>query len=139
MSLAQQNKLLFVAAQNSNVVTVLARDTLEVLAEVPVPGAHGAAMAPNGKTFYTTNITGGGVDGLFAIDTKTFAILGSTDTPFAVPHNIVVTKNDRLFVTHSGATADKVSVYTVTTPQPAPVLIGEVTVGLNPFGLAYVP
>jgi hypothetical protein len=51
----------------------------------------------------------------------------------------VVTKNNKLFVTHSGATADKVTVYDVTTSDPVPDLRGEVTVGLNPFGIAYVP
>ncbi len=139
VALTQQNKLLYVAAQNSNVVTVLQRDTLEVVAELPVPGAHGAAMARNGKTFYTTNLPGGGTNGLYAIDTMTNTILGTTDTPFPVPHNIVVTKNDKLFVTHSGAAADKVTVYAVSTPDPVPDLIGDITLGLNPFGLAYVP
>lgn len=139
VSLTQQNKLLYVAAQNSNVVTVLDRDTLEVVTELSVPGAHGAGMARNGKTFYTTNLPGGGVDGIYAIDTKTNTILGSTDTPFPVPHNIVLTKNDQLFVTHSGGSADKVTVYAVSTPNPVPELTGDITVGLNPFGLAFVP
>jgi DNA-binding beta-propeller fold protein YncE len=96
-------------------------------------------MTLNGKVFYTTNLTGGGTDGLFVIDTNTNTILGTTDTPFAVPHNIVVTKNDKLFLTHSGGASDKVTIYDVSTSQPIPVLAGEVTVGLNRFGLAYVP
>ena len=139
LSVTHHNQLLYVAAQNSNVVAVLDRDTLAVMAELSVPGAHGAAMARNGKTFYTTNLPGGGSDGLFAIDTKTTTILGSTDTPYPVPHNIVVTKNDKLFVTHSGGASDKVTVYAVSTASPVPTLIGEVIVELNPFGLAYVP
>jgi hypothetical protein len=96
-------------------------------------------MTPNGKVFYTTNLTGGGTDGLFAVDTVTNTVIGSADTPFAVPHNIVVTNNDKLFLTHSGGTSDKVTIYTVTTNKPIPVLAGEVTVGLNPFGIGYVP
>ena len=96
-------------------------------------------MTPNGKVFYTTNLPGGGSDGLFAIDTNTNTILGSADTPYMVPHNVVVTKNNKLFLTHSGGTADKVTIYEVTADDPIPSLIGEVTVGLNPFGLAYVP
>ena len=139
VSLTQRNKLIYVPAQNSDAVTVLARDTLSLVAEVVVPGAHGAAMTPNGKVFYTTNLPGGGTDGLFAIDTKTNTVIGSADTPFPVPHNLVVAKNDKLFLTHSGGMSDKVSIYDVTTPSPVPVLRGTVTVGLNPFGIAYVP
>ena len=139
VSLTQRNGLIYVAAQNSNVVTVLDRTTLELVTELAVPGAHGAGMTPNGKVFYTTNLPGGGTDGLFAIDIGTNTVIGSADTPYAVPHNIVVTKNDKLFLTHSGATSDTVTIYDVTTNNPIPEYRGEVMVGLNPFGLAYVP
>ena len=61
------------------------------------------------------------------------------DAPFAVPHNIALTPDgSKLYVTHSGATADKVSVYTVGA-DGVPVFSTDVTVGLNPFGLAWVP
>lgn len=138
VSLTKRNDLIYVPAQNSDIVSVFNRDTLELVTELAIPGAHGAGMTPNGKVFYTSNLPGGGTDGLFAIDTNTNAILGSSDTPYPVPHNIVVTKNDKLFLTHSGA-SDKVTIYAVSTDEPIPALIGEVTVGLNPFGLAYVP
>lgn len=139
VSLNSRSKLIYVPAQNSNVVSVFNRFTLELVTELTVPGAHGAAMSPNGKVFYTTNLPDGGTDGLFAIDTKTNTVLGSADTPYAVPHNVVVSKNNKLFLTHSGGTSDKVTIYEVSTHDPVPTLIGEVTVGLNPFGLAYVP
>ena len=138
VSLTQNNKLIYVPAQNSNRVSVLNRNTLELVEEIAVPGAHGAGMSPNGQVFYTTNLPGGGTEGLFAIDTKTNAVIGSADSPYAVPHNIVVTGNEKLFLTHSGP-SDKVTVYTVSVATPIPLLIGEVTVGKNPFGLAYVP
>ncbi len=139
VSLTKKNDLIYVPAQNSNVVSVFNRDTLEPVSELMIPGAHGAGMTPSGKVLYTTNLPGGGTNGLFAIETDTNTILGSSDTPFAVPHNIVVTKNDKLFLTHSGANSDKVTVYAVSKDEPIPTLIGELTVGLNPFGLAYVP
>ncbi|MCO5189677.1 MAG: beta-propeller fold lactonase family protein [Anaerolineae bacterium] len=139
VSLTQSNKYLYVPAQNSNMVTVLNRYTMEPVTDITVPGAHGAGMAPNGKVFYTTNISGGGTDGLFAIGTKSNTILGTADTPYSTPHNIVVTKNKTLFLTHSEPTLDKVTIYDVSTSSPVPMYIGEVTVGLNPFGLAYVP
>jgi DNA-binding beta-propeller fold protein YncE len=138
VSLTQNNELIYVPAQGSSLVSVLNRNTLEVVEEIAIPGAHGAWMSPNGQVFYTTNLTGGGPDGLFAIDTKTNAAIGSADTPYPVPHNIVVTRNKKLFLTHSGP-QDKVSIYAVSVANPIPTLIDEVTVGLNPFGLAYVP
>ena len=60
-------------------------------------------------------------------------------TPFAVPHNIALANNDKaLYVTHSGGAADKVTVYRMIGADPAPQFVTEITVGLNPFGLAYV-
>jgi YVTN family beta-propeller protein len=141
LSLARQHNRLYVPSQDSNMVIVFNRFTLEEIARIDVPGAHGAGMSPNGRVFYTTNLSGGGTDGLFAIDTQANTLIGEpVDTPYPVPHNIALTRNGRkLFVTHSGATADKVTIYTVSEQNPEPVLAGEVTVGLNPFGLAFVP
>ena len=97
-------------------------------------------MARNGKFFYTTNLPGGGTDGLFTINTKTNTVIGDpVDTDYPIPHNIALTPVLRkLYVTHSGGTADKVTVYTVSIHHPIPVASGEVTVGTNPFGLAFV-
>ena len=44
----------------------------------------------------------------------------------------------KLYITHSGAN-DKVTIYQRSHGQPVPAYVGEVTVGDNPFGLAYVP
>lgn len=139
VSVTPSSRNLWVPAQNNDVVQLLDLRTLELVGEIAIPGAHGAAMSPNGRVFYTTNLPGGGVDGLWAIDTRTGEVLGSADTAYAVPHNIAVTRGNRLFLTHSGATSDTVTVYSVSATNPVPQPIGEVTVGLNPFGLAYVP
>ena len=89
---------------------------------------------------YTTDIAGGGADGLVAISTLLNTVIGIADTPFPVPHNIVLTPDGRkIYVTHSGATADKVSVYRVSFFDPDPTLVTTVDAGLNPFGLAFVP
>ncbi len=45
----------------------------------------------------------------------------------------------KLVLTHSGAESDKATIYTTSGANPVPVHSGEVTVGLNPFGLAFVP
>jgi DNA-binding beta-propeller fold protein YncE len=138
VSLTRRSKNLFVPCQNSNAVYILNRFNMQVKNIVNVPGAHGAGMPFDGKTFYTTNISGGGVDGLFALNTKNANILGSTDTPYPVPHNVALTHNGKkLYVTHSGGTSDRVTVYTIKKNNRIPVYTGEITVGLNPFGLAF--
>ena len=140
VSLTKHNDLLYVPCQNSDVVLVFKRDTLDPVTEIQVPGAHGAGMTRNGKVFYTTNLPGGGTDAIFAIDTSTNTVIGeAVDTPYPVPHNLALTPNGhKLYVTHSGGTADKVTIYTQSQNDPTPVFSGEVTVGLNPFGLAYI-
>jgi YVTN family beta-propeller protein len=141
LSLSNRGRALYVPAQNSNIVSVLDRNTLEPITEIAVPGAHGAGMRVDGKFFYTTNLPGGGAGGLVTINTRTNEVLGlPLNTPYPVPHNIALTtRGEKIYVTHSGPTAEKVSVYTASKEDPLPVLLGEVTVGLNPFGLAFVP
>lgn len=139
VSLTSHNNFLYVPAQESDLISVFDRRNLTLVDEITVPGAHGAGMPLHGQVFYTTNLPGGGTDGLFAIELRTHEILGSVDTPYAAPHNIALTPaGDRLYVTHSGGTSDKVSIYEIGSDH-VPVLVGEVTVALNPFGLSYVP
>ena len=111
------------------------------ITNIDIPGAHGAGMARDGQVFYTTNLPGGGAQGLFAIDLATNTVIGpATDTPYPVPHNIALTPDSRmLFLTHSGPIANKVTFYTASQDNPQPSFAGEVTVGRNPFGLSYVP
>ena len=131
---------LYVPCQNSDQVLVFHPRSLELVDEVMVPGAHGAAMASNGKRFYTTNLPGGGTGALYTIKTRSNEVLGApVDTPYAVPHNLALTPNGRmLFVTHSGGTSDKVTAYRLVGRNKTPQFVGEVSVGLNPFGLGYV-
>ena len=98
-------------------------------------------MSPDGRHFYTANLPGGGTDALFTIDTRRNAVVGdAVDSPYPVPHNIALNRSGRLlYLTHSGAAADKVTIYRVTGAGRHIAYDSEVTVGLNPFGLAYVP
>ncbi len=141
LSLTGRNDLLYVPSQGNNAVYILNRYTMEQVKVLDIPGAHGAGMTNSGKYFYTTNLPGGGADAIFTIETKNNTIVGDpVDSPYAVPHNIALTPfPDKLYLTHSGATSDKVTYYEVRGNDPTPVLAGEVTVGLNPFGLSYVP
>ncbi len=141
VSLSTGGSNLYVPAQGSDVVDVLDRENLAVVAELPIPGAHGAGMRVNGRTFYTTNLPGGGTDALWTIDTRSNIVVGDpVDAPYAVPHNLALTPNGRwIYLTHSGDTSDKVTVYSTKGRSRVPSYVTEVTVGLNPFGLAYVP
>jgi DNA-binding beta-propeller fold protein YncE len=137
----RNNNDLYVPSQGGNAVYILNRFSMEEQKVLDIPGAHGAGMTTKGKFFYTTNLPGGGTDGLFTIDTKTNTIVGeAVDTPYPVPHNVAINLfSDMLFLTHSGGTADKVTFYHISSNDPVPVYAGEVTVGLNPFGLSFVP
>jgi YVTN family beta-propeller protein len=139
--LTEKTDRLYVAAQNSNNVTVLERGDLSEVTTIDVPGAHGVWIPRSGRVLYVTNPPGGGTDGLFTVDLKTNTVLGdAVDTAFPTPHNVVATqKGDKLYVTHYGPTANQVTVYTISKKNPIPVPAGDVTVGLNPFGLAFVP
>jgi YVTN family beta-propeller protein len=131
---------LYVACQNTDQVLVFAPDDLAMVAMLPVAGAHGAAISGDGRRFYTTNLPGGGMGAIYTIDTSTNRQLRyPVDTPYPVPHNLLATPDGKLlFVTHSGGTADKVSVYALKGLTRQPVLMGDLTVGLNPFGIGYV-
>lgn len=140
LSLAPQHSWLYVPCQITNEVFVLDRMTLAMETVIPVPGAHGAGMSLDGEYFYATNLSGGGVDALYTISTDTSTLVGDpVDSPYPVPHNIAIAPNrGHLFVTHSGASSDKVTVYRISGSDPSPVYARELTVGLNPFGLTFL-
>ena len=138
LSIPLVSRYLYVPCQNSDEVYVLNRFNMNVVETISVPGAHGAIMTTNGKVFYTTNLSGGGTNGIYAISTRNNNVLGSTNTPYAVPHNVAVNKSSKkLYLTHSGGTSDKVTVYSISNHNPVPVFLKEITVELNPFGLTY--
>ncbi len=134
---------LYVNSQESGLVRLVDRISLaDRVPPLSVDSAHGTAMNTEyeSRFVYTTNIASGGVGGLVTIDSRTHTIAGVTDTPFAVPHNIVLDPSAaKLYVSHSGGGADQVSIYTVDADTGLPTPAGSVTVGLNPFGLTHVP
>lgn len=139
VSLTLRTPHLYVPSQGGDVVHVLDRFSLAPGTDIEVPGAHGAGMSRSGRYFYTTNLPGGGLDALWTIDTMTNTVVGQpVDSPYGVPHNIALTPDGRkLYLTHSGPN-DKVTVYRIGFGDPVPEYSAEVTVGLNPFGIAYV-
>ena len=140
LSIAYGTRDLYVPAQGADAVHVLDRLTLDEKAVIAVDNAHGAGMDLDGRTFFTTNIADGGAGGLVKIDTRTMQVSAEpTDTPYTTPHNVALTPSgNKVYVTHSGMN-DTVTIYRAAGRRGQPRLIGEVAVGMNPFGLAYVP
>jgi DNA-binding beta-propeller fold protein YncE len=140
LSVTARTPYLYAPCQGGDAVYVLNRFSMDEVEVIDIPGAHGAGMTLSGRYFYTANLSGGGEDALWVINTRTLEIVGGPiDAPYTVPHNIVLTPNGRkLYLTHSGPN-DKVTIYATSNGHPEPELIGEVTVGMNPFGLDYVP
>lgn len=94
-------------------------------------------MSRNGLFFYTTNISGGGTDAVYTLNTLTNTLADDApDAPFDTPHNIALTPNGRkVYVTHSGPN-NSVSVFTTRGFfDPAPEFAASVTVGDSPSSL----
>ena len=138
VSASFRNGLLFAPVQDGDAVYVLNRDDLSVVERLDVAGAHGAGMALDGSTFFATGISGGGANGLVAIDGDSPAVVGTADTPYAVPHNVIANAGaDLVFVTHSGGASDKVSVFSYDGAGGF-TLVSDVNTGANPFGIGLV-
>lgn len=98
-------------------------------------GSHGVHPSRSGKNVFMTNLPG---NQLYSLDTQT---KGLVEPALAVtpntPHNLVVNSTDqKLFVTHSGATANQVTIYNIDSTGRLS-FSKPVTAGTNPFGIAY--
>ncbi len=133
LSATDENGLLYVPCQNSNAVYVVDRSSMTVMSTIPFIGAHGAAMSNSGDYFYSAGISNSTMG---TINTSTNSLDGPiVNTPYPTAHNLAINASDtKLFVTHSGGTSDKLTIYDL---DPNPVFSSEITVGTNPFGLAY--
>lgn len=139
----EQNSYLYVPGQGSDQVSVLSRANLEVVKVIDVPGAHGIIGNPSGTAVYVTNLPGGGENAVYTILTSDNSPASSTGVDSIMegsPHNLAISDDGRkLYLTHSGADANKVSVFTINQETQEPTLLTDVTVGNNPFGLGFVP
>ena len=126
---------LYVASQEASSISRFNANTLAPLGSQTVPAAHGLYLTNRNEVF-VTNIAGGGSDALWELDGQLAAVTDVADTAPPVPHNLTVDNSRQLWVTHSGGTADQVSVVQLDNSG-----FGQsttVTVGTNPFGLAFV-
>ena len=129
---------ILVATQDNDSVSALSINDLSLRYQIEVPNAHGIFALD--RRLYLTNISDGGVAGLQTLDARRFRVIDEDDTLFATPHNISVTDDgSKIYVTHSGATQHKVSVFKTKQGRMLPEFVTELTVGFNPFGLAYIP
>ncbi|UZT99675.1 YncE family protein [Chryseobacterium fluminis] len=125
---------LYVPCQSGKVYSLNA-DTMDLVFEKDYTGAHGVFPSPDQHILFVSNITGAQ---LYSISTATGSPASNPlPSPTPVPHNIVVNQQgNKMFVTHSGASANTVSAYNIAssgTLTPS----STITVGTNPFGLAY--
>ncbi len=138
ISFNRKNTQLYMPCQGSDEIYILNAEDLSLFDTIPFPGTHGAITSTDSKRFYTTNISGSGLEAVAAINTTTDMVIGSADSPDSVPHNLALTPNGKkLYVTHSGAANNTVSVYK-TVRNDNPEFLQTIVVGDNPFGLAHV-
>lgn len=131
-----QSARLYVASQGGSTVSVYRMSDLYPLGSANVPNAHGIWVTPSGEVL-TTNLAGGGIDAVYQLDRLLTGVTDTVDTPFGVPHNLTVDRfGEQAFVTHSGGTANQVSIIELGGSGFGGV--NSVTVGTNPFGLALV-
>jgi YVTN family beta-propeller protein len=130
--LSRKDKL-YVPCQSGEVYALDGSD-LGVLNVSDYAGAHGIFGTLNQNTLFVTNLPGAEIYSINAIKDEQIGDPVSSDP---VPHNLVVNKKaSKLFVTHSGATANTVSVFDIG-PQNGLTFNSTLTVEQNPFGLAY--
>lgn len=99
---------------------------------IPVDGSHGI-FARDNQNIYVSDLPGAE---LYNINAMTNEVVGMPlTTTVNVPHNLTVNAdNTKLFVTHSGMAADKLTVYDLANDI---TLSETLTVGTNPFGIVY--
>lgn len=129
----EQGQKLYVANQEGG-LNVFQRN-LQPDFSLNLAGAHGIFASRSGAHVFMTNISG---RQLYSLNTQTKALTQAPlDLNVNTPHNLVVNGNDKkLFVTHSGATANQVTVYNIDA-QGQLTFSKPVTAGTNPFGIAY--
>jgi len=130
--LSNSNKL-FVPCQSGQLYA-LNGDNLTELSNIPLTGAHGIFPTPDQNTVFVTNISGSQLYSINSINyTQNRPAISSQGS---TPHNIVVNEaGNKMFVTHSGMTANTLSTYSISSGTITPT--STVTIGTNPFGLAY--
>lgn len=130
--------IVFVPQQASGTLSFLDPDDLALEGSVDIPNAHGIGISPSGRYAYIANIgAAAGGDALYTVDVRGLSLKDEiVKTGAGSPHNIVVTNDDRIFITHSST--NKVTEHTIGddgVPNSNPKVH---TAGTTPFGIGYV-
>lgn len=122
-----------VVPNQSGTIFILDGSSLNLIQQITAPGAHGIFSRRPGNV-YITNISGAE---LYNLNGNSNQLIGNpVATPVATPHNAAVDAlNKKLYITHSGATADKLTVYDLNGANIS--LKTTLTLGTNPFGIYY--
>jgi len=109
-------------------------DDLNKMKNIPIDGSHGI-FSRKEKDVFVADLPG---TELHKVDGETDASVGMPlTTPVVIPHNLTINEmNSKLYVTHSGAMADKLTVYSIEEDDKIE-LVKTLTVGTNPFGIVY--
>ncbi len=129
-------RFVYVASQFGSTVSRYRVRDLAPRGTIDIPAAHGIFITDRNEVL-VTNITGGGTDAVWELNRALTRVRDIVDTSVPVPHNITVDGRRQMFITHSGAAADQVSIIDLERRGFGDVT--TVTAGTNPFGLAYVP
>jgi DNA-binding beta-propeller fold protein YncE len=129
----EQDQKLYVANQEGG-LNVFQRN-LQPDYSLDLAGAHGIFASRSGTHVFMTNISG---RQLYSLNTPSKALAEpALNLTVNTPHNLVVNGDDKkLFVTHSGAAANQVTVYNIDA-QGKLSFSKALTAGTNPFGIAY--
>lgn len=129
----EQDQKLYVPNQEGGVF-VLGRD-LKLDYRLNLAGSHGIFPSRDGQYVFMTNLPG---KQLYSLNTRSRSLAENPlDVSVNNPHNLVVNGDSKkAFVTHSGPTANQVTVYDIDA-QGKIKFSKPVTAGTNPFGIAY--
>lgn len=129
----EQDHKLYVPNQSGGLFVF--NQDLTVDYKLSLAGAHGVFASRSGEFVLMTNLPG---KQLYSLNTRTKALAQpALDVSVNTPHNLVVNAYDnKVFVTHSGGTANQVTVYSLDA-QGKLAFSKPVTAGTNPFGIAY--
>ena len=131
---------LYVATQRDGRVLWVDPVTLNICANLKIPGAHGIWANEDETHLYVGNIeSADGLASIYTIDIPTFTVTSIADGVLPNPHNLMVSiDNTKLFVTHSGGDSVSSAVYDVN-PATGEVSNGRVvTADANPFGIMLI-
>lgn len=139
----RDNTQLSVAAQGGEVLFLSVPDLKLLSRSRDQPSPHGVIITLDLRYLYVTNIAEMGANAVVTYDMRRFRQMSCpmVNTTNVVPHNPKTTNDGkRIFITHSGATSDIVSVFDISDNGcPLPSTEKIVRTGLNPFGICLLP